>query len=122
MNICSFRDDNSEYQDHVDISKCIPSIKISSLSLMDPPEEQVTLDSGNSTQRGHWVGPFSSLFLKNLFRPNCKITPFNIFCVVLFRGMMLPPSVSKLSNVGQTESSTSPVSKGCSGPSSNFVR
>ena len=45
MNICSFRDDNSEYQDHMHISKCIPSIKISSLSLMDPPEEQVTLDS-----------------------------------------------------------------------------
>ena len=47
MNIYSFRDDNSEYQDHMDISKCIPSIKISDLSLKDPPEKQVTLASSS---------------------------------------------------------------------------
>ena len=47
MNICSYRDNNSEYEDHMDISKCIPSIKVSSLSLMDSPEEQVMLDSSN---------------------------------------------------------------------------
>ena len=52
MNIHSFRDDNSEYQDHMDISKCIPSIKISSLSLMDPLEEQVTLDSRKFPPKG----------------------------------------------------------------------
>ena len=52
MNICSFRDDNSEYQDHMDISKCIHSIKISGLSLMDPLEEQVTLDSSSFSPKG----------------------------------------------------------------------
>ena len=45
MSIFSYRDDNSEYQDHMDISKCIPSTKVSSLSLVDSLEEQVTLDS-----------------------------------------------------------------------------
>ena len=52
MNICSFRDDNSEYQDHMDISTCIPSIKISGLSLMDPLEEQVILDFSNFPPKG----------------------------------------------------------------------
>ena len=52
MNIYSFRDDNSEYQDHMDISKCIPSIKISGLSLRGPPEKQVTLDSSSFSPKG----------------------------------------------------------------------
>ena len=43
---------NSEYQDHMDITKCIPSIKISGLSLTDPPEEQVTLVSGSLSPEG----------------------------------------------------------------------
>ena len=47
MNIHSFRDNNSEYQDHMDISECIPSIKVSSSILMDSSEEQVTLDSSS---------------------------------------------------------------------------
>ena len=47
-----FRDDNNEYQDHIDISKCIPSIKISSLSLMDPPKEQATLDFSKFPAKG----------------------------------------------------------------------
>ena len=48
----TFRDNHSEYQDHMDISKCIPSIKISSLSLMDPPKEQATLDSSKFSPEG----------------------------------------------------------------------
>ena len=48
----TFRDDNSEYQDHMDISKCIPSIKISSLSLMDSLKEQATLDSSKFLPKG----------------------------------------------------------------------
>ena len=43
----TFRDDNNEYQDHMDISKYILSIKISSSPLMDSPEKQVMLDSSN---------------------------------------------------------------------------
>ena len=67
----------------MDITKCIPSIKISGLSLTDPPEEQVTLVSGSFvTQRGHWVHPFL-LFFKNLFKPKCKIFPFDIFCIII---------------------------------------
>ena len=50
-----------------------------------------------------------------------KSPPLISFHVALFRGMVLPPSVSELSTVGQTGSSSPPVSKGCSG-SSNFVR
>ena len=48
----TFRDDYSEYQDHMDISKCIPSIKISNLSLMDSPKEQATLDSSKFPPEG----------------------------------------------------------------------
>ena len=48
----TFRDDFSEYQDHMDISKCIASIKISSLCLMDPLKEQATLDSSKFPPKG----------------------------------------------------------------------
>ena len=48
MGIHSFRDNDSEYQDHMDISECILSIKVSSLPLMDSSEEQVMLDSSSS--------------------------------------------------------------------------
>ena len=48
MNVHSFRDNNSKYQDHMDTSECIPRIKASSLPLMDSLEEQVMLDPSNS--------------------------------------------------------------------------
>ena len=48
----TFRGDYSEYQDHMDISKCIPSIGISSLSLMDSSKEQATLDSSKFPPKG----------------------------------------------------------------------
>ena len=47
----TFRD-NSEYQDHMDITKCIPSIKISGLSLTDLLEKQVTLVFGSLSPKG----------------------------------------------------------------------
>ena len=37
-----FRDDHSEYEDHMDILKCIPSIRLSDMSARDPPEKQTT--------------------------------------------------------------------------------
>ena len=106
----------------MDITKCIPSIKISGLSLTDPPEEQVTLVSGSFSSKGaigqvhfyYFLVFLLFFFKKKVFRPKCKIFPFNIFYVVPFRGMTLPPSVFKLSTVGQTESSPSSGSKGCS--------
>ena len=48
----TFRDDYSEYEDHMDIMKCIPNIKISDLSLRDPPEKQVTLASSSFLPEG----------------------------------------------------------------------
>ena len=48
----TFRDNYSEYQDHMDIMKCIPSIKISDLSLRDPLEKQVTLASSSLSPKG----------------------------------------------------------------------
>ena len=50
-----------------------------------------------------------------------KFLPLTSFHVAFFRGMILPPSVSNLNTVDETESGSPPVSKGCSG-SSNFVR
>ena len=37
-----FRDDHSEYEDHMDILKCIPGIRLSDMSAKDPPEKQTT--------------------------------------------------------------------------------
>ena len=51
MSIFSYRDDNSEYQDHMDISKCISSTKVSPLFLVDSSEEQVTLDLSNPSPK-----------------------------------------------------------------------
>ena len=50
--IFTFIDDYSEYQDHMDIMKCIPSIKISDLSLKDSLEKQVTLASNSFSSEG----------------------------------------------------------------------
>ena len=48
----TFRDDYSEYEDHMDITKCIPNIKVSDLSLRDPLEKQVTLTSSSFSPKG----------------------------------------------------------------------
>ena len=37
-----FRDDHSEYEDHMDILKCIPSMSVSDMSSRDPLEKQTT--------------------------------------------------------------------------------
>ena len=37
-----FRDDYSEYEDHMDITKCIPSIRLSDMSSRGPSEKQTT--------------------------------------------------------------------------------
>ena len=52
FNNFTFRDDYSEYEDHMDISKCIPSITLSGLSLMDPLEKQVTPASSSFSPKG----------------------------------------------------------------------
>ena len=36
----------------MDIMKCIPNIKVSDLSLRDPPEKQVTLTSSSFLPKG----------------------------------------------------------------------
>ena len=48
----TFKNDHSEYEDHMDISKCIPSITLSDLSLRDPLEKQVTLASNSFSPKG----------------------------------------------------------------------
>ena len=35
-----FRDDHSEYEDHMDILKCIPSVRLSDMPAIDLSEEQ----------------------------------------------------------------------------------
>ena len=51
MDICSFRDNDSEYQDYMDMSECIPSTKASSSILMDSPKEQVMPGSSSSPSK-----------------------------------------------------------------------
>ena len=48
----TFRGDYSEYQDNMDILKCILSIRISGLSLTDSLKEQATLDSSKFSPEG----------------------------------------------------------------------
>ena len=38
-----FRDDHSEYEDHMDILKCIPSIRLSDMPAIDLSEKQTTV-------------------------------------------------------------------------------
>ena len=40
-----FRDDHSEYEDHMDILKCIPSVRLSDVSKIDLSEKQTTASS-----------------------------------------------------------------------------
>ena len=47
-----FRDDHSEYEDHMDISKCIPSMRVSDLSLRDPLEKHIISASSNFSPEG----------------------------------------------------------------------
>ena len=58
----TFRDDYSEYEDYMDISKCIPSIMLSDLSLRDPLEKQITLVSSSFSPNGA-IGLVSLLVL-----------------------------------------------------------
>ena len=52
-----FRDDHSEYEDHMDISKCIPSMRVSDMSSRDPSEKQIISTSSKFPPEGaHWVG------------------------------------------------------------------
>ena len=51
MDICFFRDNDSEYQDYMDMSGCIPSTKASSLTLLDSLKEQVTSSSSSSPSK-----------------------------------------------------------------------
>ena len=51
MDIHSFRDDDSEYQDYMDMTGCIPSTRASSSTLMDSLEEQVTPGSSISPSK-----------------------------------------------------------------------
>ena len=50
--IFTFRDDFSEYEDCMDISKCVPSIRMPDPSPTVPPEEQTTLASGSLSPKG----------------------------------------------------------------------
>ena len=47
-----FRDDHSEYEDHTDISKCIPSMRVSDLSSRDPLEKQIISTSSKFSPKG----------------------------------------------------------------------
>ena len=50
--IFTFRDDYSEYEDRMDISKCVSGIRMSGLFLTDPPEEQTTVVPGSLSPKG----------------------------------------------------------------------
>ena len=60
-------------------------------------------------------------FFLHIFQLCCK-TFLLILFYCYFRGMMTSPAVPKHSTVAQTDSGLSQAPKGCSGPSSSFVR
>ena len=51
MDICSFRDNDSEDQDYMDMSGCIPSTRASSSTLMDSLGEQAMPGSSISPSK-----------------------------------------------------------------------
>ena len=68
--------------------------------------------------------PFSFFFYLNLFRPKCTIFPFCIFYIIfpLFREVVPPPTVPKLSITTQTESGLPPLPNKRSSLLSSFIR
>ena len=47
-----FRDDHSEYEDHMDILKCIPSVRLSDVSKIDLSEKQTTVTPSKPSPKG----------------------------------------------------------------------
>ena len=47
-----FRDDHCEYEDHMDILKCIPGIRLSDMSARDPSEKQTTPTPSKFSPKG----------------------------------------------------------------------
>ena len=47
-----FRDDYSEYEDHMDILKCIPSVRLSDVSKIDLSEKQTTASPSKFSPEG----------------------------------------------------------------------
>ena len=47
-----FRDDHSEYEDHMDILKCIPSVRLSDVPAIDPSEKQTAVTPSKFSPKG----------------------------------------------------------------------
>ena len=47
-----FRDDHSEYEDHMDILKCIPSVRLSDMPAIDLSEKQTTVTPSKISPEG----------------------------------------------------------------------
>ena len=47
-----FRDDHGEYEDHMDILRCIPSVRLSDVSKIDLPEKQTTASPSEFSPEG----------------------------------------------------------------------
>ena len=47
-----FRDDHSEYEDHMDILKCIPSFRLSDMLPIDLSEKQTTVTPSKFSPEG----------------------------------------------------------------------
>ena len=46
------RDDHSEYEDHMDILKCIPSVRLSDMPAIDLSEKQTTVTPSEFSPEG----------------------------------------------------------------------
>ena len=47
-----FRDDHSEYEDHMDILNCIPSVRLSGMPAIDVSEKQTTVIPSKFSPKG----------------------------------------------------------------------
>ena len=47
-----FRDDHSEYEDHMDILKCIPSVRLSDMPAINLSEKQTTVTPSKFLSEG----------------------------------------------------------------------
>ena len=47
-----FRDNHSEYEDHMDILKCIPSVRLSDMPAIDVSEKQTAVIPSESSPKG----------------------------------------------------------------------
>ena len=124
IDICSFRDNDSEHKDYMDMAECTPSTRAPMFNSVGLPGRASHAKFQHSAiQRGHQVGFFPSLsfFILHLFQLYCK-TFLLILSIVILEGWWHHQQLPSLALLPELTVVHLKHLNGCPGPSSSFVR